>query len=87
MTLKAAALEKSWAVAFLRSAALPQHMAERLCLSGGVSFCSRGYASVIGGVASWFLGLMQTVRRSLTAMCCGRAAFAFHGSSNENSRH
>jgi hypothetical protein len=33
-----ASLEEIEAVAFLRSAALPQHMAERLCLSDATFF-------------------------------------------------
>jgi len=52
MTLKAAALEKSWAVAFLPSAALPQHMAERLCLSDATLLISFEATPRIGGVAA-----------------------------------
>jgi|GEM_PF-6392300 len=52
MTRPAASLEKSWAGAFLRRAALPQHMAERLCLSEAASVNFFEATPQIGGIAA-----------------------------------
>jgi len=43
---------KELGVAFLRSAALPQHMAERLCLSDATILISFEATPRIGGVAA-----------------------------------
>src|SRR3989442_6343640 len=57
----------------LRSAALPPHTAERLCLSDRHKIFIRGYASILEAQPP-FLCLIAAVRLSLTAMCCGGTA-------------
>jgi hypothetical protein len=54
-------------------AALPRHGGERLCLSAKLHFEAREAAPPIQGAASKQIAI-SPVRRSLTAMCGGKAA-------------
>jgi len=56
-------------------AALPPHMAERLRLSGKVYSSFRGSASINQRRSLEIREARFSVRHSLTAMCCGKAAF------------
>jgi hypothetical protein len=62
-----------------RFAAMPQHTAERLCLSGEALINYRGYPSKLGGVARTIIESRQRYAGGLPP-CCGGGATPARGS-------